>query len=272
MKILDKRAEAFFTGAEDVLGFNPCGDITNHDKGAGASIEFGNDSGQLTGADVTRFSTEMEFLSAEFVLFLELSEKLRAFGGIRPEIHLGRRFAKSFFAGVPSETGETLVDVEVRSVGEDVNAERIGAPTKSRSEDVFGTAQGEFSGMEFPGHALLFAVGEDEAEGRAKKRSGDRYPGDEELFFGDAASHENDEEGNADRKDMGEDEISKAGRRFVNWRLSGALPGGRKNNDEETRQGGNEIAPTGGAGVGAKGEEIVAIGKNGGEEDNRHGG
>ena len=77
MEILDERAEAFFIGAEDVLGFDSCGDIANHDKGAGASIEFGDDSGHLTGADVARFSTETEFLSAEFVLFLELSEKLR---------------------------------------------------------------------------------------------------------------------------------------------------------------------------------------------------
>ena len=71
---------------------------------------------------------------------------------------------------------------------------------------------------------------------------------------------------------MGEDEISEAGPRFVNGTFSGALPSGRKNNDEEIREGGDEIAPTGGAGVGAKGEEIVAIGKNRGEEDNRHGG
>src|SRR4029077_6705742 len=161
MEILDERAEAFFIGTEDVLGFDSCGDIANHDKGAGASIEFGDDSGHLTSADVSRFGTKTEFLSAEFVLFLELSEKLRALGGIRPEIHLGRSFAESFFAGVPGETSETLVDVEVRSVGENVNAERVGAPAKSGSEDVFGTAQGEFGGMEFPGDALLFAVGED---------------------------------------------------------------------------------------------------------------
>ena len=193
MEILDERAEAFLIGPEDVLGFDSCGDIANHDEGAGASIEFGDDSGQLTGADVARFSSETEFLSAEFVLFLELSEKLRAFGGIRPEIHLGRSFAESFFAGVSNETSETLVDVEVGSVGKNVNAERVGAPAKSGSEDVFGTAQGEFGGMEFPGDALLFAVGKDEAEGGAKERSGDRYPGDEELFFGDAASHQNDE-------------------------------------------------------------------------------
>lgn len=89
--------------------------------------------------------------------------------------------------------------------------------------------------MEFPGDALLFAVRETEAEGGAKERSGYRYPGDEELFFGDAPSHENDEEGNAGRKDMGEDEIAETGARLVNRALSGGFPSGRKNNDEQIR-------------------------------------
>jgi len=148
---------------------------------------------------------------------------------------LRRSFAESFFAGVSNETSETLVDVEVRSVRGNVNAERVGAPAKSGSQDVFGTAQGQFGGMEFPGDALLFAVGEDDAEGGAKERSGDRYPGDEELFFGDAPSHENDEEGNAGRKDMGEDEIAEAGVWLVNRALGSAFPSGRKNNDEQIR-------------------------------------
>ncbi len=76
MKILDERAKTFFIGAEDVLGFYSGGDIANNDEGAGTSIEFGDDSGYLAGADVAGFGAEMEFLFAEFTLFFELTEKL----------------------------------------------------------------------------------------------------------------------------------------------------------------------------------------------------
>lgn len=137
---------------------------------------------------------------------------------------------------------------------------------------MFGTVESEFGGVEFLGGALLFAVGENKAEGGTEERGGDGQPGDEELFLGDAAAHENNEERNAGGKDMRDDEIGEAGMGLVNGTVSGPLPGGGENNHEQIGQGPEEIAPAGRSGIGAECEEIVAIGEASGKEDSHHGG
>ena len=115
----------------------------------------------------------MEFLFADLVFFLEFSEDSTALGGVDPEIHVGRSFAESFFAGITSEVSETFVDVEVRPVGEDVDAEGVGAPAERGGKDLLGALQSEFGGTELPGDALLLSVGKDEAESGTEERCGD---------------------------------------------------------------------------------------------------
>lgn len=182
MEVLNERAETLLAGAEDVFGFLAGSDIANNDESAGAGIELDEGSGHETDASLPGLGAEVELDVANVAGLGDGSENLGAIRGIDPKTHLAGSLAEGVVACVAREAGEAVVDLEVRAVGEEINAEGIGAGAEGGGKHLLGTAKSLFGAEQVAGDAVLLAIGEDETGGRTKNGSDDGKPTKKELF------------------------------------------------------------------------------------------
>jgi len=113
---------------------------------------------------------------------------------------------KNFFAGVAGETREAIVEFDVRTVGEEADAEGVWAIAKSGGEELLRVTKGFFGVEKMLGEKALAAIVEEEADGGAENGGGDGEPSEERLLAGDGAAHEDHEEGNEDEENLRGDE------------------------------------------------------------------
>src|SRR5580704_4324875 len=209
VKIFDEGAEAFCAFSEGVGGAALLGDVADDDESAAAAIEVEKGTGKLAGAKMPGFGLERELHVTDFSVFAELRENAGTQGWFDPEIQFEGSFADDFLASVASEAGETVVDVEVRAIGENVNGKTVGAGAEGGREQVLGVREGTLGFEKFIGDAALLAVGENQANAGANEGSGDGDPGNGKLIAGNGASHEEDEKGDCDGEAVGDGEIAK---------------------------------------------------------------
>jgi len=115
-------------------------------------------------------------------------------------------------------------------------------------------------------NATLIAVSEDKPCGRADNGGSDSEPSKGHLLLSDGRAHEDDEQGESNRENLGSDKLSDR-RSIVNGSRFRLLPGDGAENDDEVREHPEEVTPTGGSGGGPESEEVDGIGKDGGEKD-----
>ncbi len=266
VEIANERTETFFTGTEDVFGFLALRDVADDDKGATLIAEVNDGSAHLAEANLAGLGAETEFEIAEMGGAMQEGESFVAAIEIDPEIHLARSLAKDFFAGVTGETGEAVVDFEIAAVGKGIDAEGVGAVEEGGGKDFFGAAEGAFGVEKIVRDTALAAIGEDEADGGTKDGGSDGDPGEEQLFAGDGAAHEDDDERRGDRKNLRGHHGAEARTGGRERKKLGRLPVDGEKNDNEIGKHPEEIAPGGGTDGGVDGEEVVRVGKNGSEE------
>jgi hypothetical protein len=209
VKIFDEGAEAFFAFSEGVGGAALLGDVADDDESAAAAIEVEKGTGKLAGAKMPGFGLERELHVTDFSVFAELRENAGTQGWFDPEIQFEGSFADDFLANVAGEAGETIVDVEVRAIGENVDGETVGAGAEGGREQVLGVGEGALGFEKFIGDVPLLAVGEDKADGGAEKSGADGEPGNGKLIVGQVAAHKEDEKGDCDGEAVGDGEIAK---------------------------------------------------------------
>src|SRR3974390_329297 len=88
MKVLDERAEAFFTGAKDFLSFLAIGDVADHDKGAARAFEIEERGRQVAEANFARFFAKAKFNVANKAGLGKLQKHFFTERRIEPEIEL----------------------------------------------------------------------------------------------------------------------------------------------------------------------------------------
>ncbi len=198
MEVADERTETLFARTENVFGFFAFGNIANDDETTVAIAEFNDGSAHLADADQTGFGAEAKFEVADMLGAHEGGEDLVSTLRIDPEIHLAWSPAKGFFARVAGETGEAVVDFEIGTIRERVDAESIGAIAKGGGEDLLGAAERAFGGEEVIGDATLTTIREDEANGGTENGGGNREPSKEQLLAGNGAAHEDNEKWDSD--------------------------------------------------------------------------
>jgi len=267
VEIFDKGSETFLAGAKQVLGFLALGNVANNDEGAELVVNWNDGGAHLADADLARLGTETKFEIADMAVGGKSGKDLIATSDIHPKVHLARSLAEGFLTRMSGEASEAVVDLEIGTVGERIDAKGVGAVPEGGGKDFFGTAKSAFDIEEVVGNALLAAIGEKQANGRTDDGKGDREPGEDYLFASNGAAHEDNEKGNGDGEDLGIEHAAGArGRERRSGRV-GLLPFDSKEDDDDSGDHPDEIAPTcGDAGV-DNGEEIFSIGENEKEED-----
>ena len=259
VKIANERTETLFAGAENVVGFLALGDVTNDDEGAALITEVDDGSAHLAEANLAGLGAETEFEIAEMRGAIQQGESLIAAIEIDPEIHLPRSSAEDFFARVSGETGEAVVDFDIRAVGKGIDAEGVGAVEKGGGEDFFGAAEGAFGVEKIVRDTALAAIGEDETNGGAEDGGGDGKPSEEQLFAGDGAAHKNDDERRGDGKNLRGHHGAEAGTGVRKRKKFGRLPVHGEKNDHKIGEHPEKIGPGGGTDGGVEGEEVVRV-------------
>ena len=133
---------------------------------------------------------------------------------------------------IAGETGVALVEFEIRAVGERVDAESVRAVAESGGKNFFGTAESAFGVEKIFGNAALTTIGKDETHGRADDGGGDDEPGEHDLFAGNGAAHEDDEERDGDGQDLGVEKRANARIGGGQRKGRGLLPVDGEENDE----------------------------------------
>ena len=198
--------------------------------------------------------------------FAKCGENLISAFEIDPEVHLAGRLAESFLAGISGEPGIALVDVEIRAVGERIDAEGVRRIAKRGGKNFFGRAERAFRGEEIVGDAALAAVGKNQADGGAQDRGGDSEPGEDGLFAGDGPAHEDDEERHGDRKNLRAKYFPDGGSCGLEEGRVGLPPRHDGIDDDERRNHPEEVAIGGDARGGNEIEKIVGVGYAGSEK------
>src|SRR6266851_7417416 len=127
---------------------------------------------------------------------------------------------------------------------------------------MLGMGEGPLGFEKFLGDAALFAVGEDETNGRAEKGGTYGNPGKRNLINRKGAPHEEDEKGDHNGKDVADGEIAERGDWLGDGILAATRRGGQENDGEPGKEK-EKITPTGGAERGLQGEEKINIGQDG---------
>jgi hypothetical protein len=117
----------------------------------------------LAEANLAGLGAKAEFEIAEIRGAIQKGESFISAIEIDPQIHFARSFAQDFFARIPGETGEAVVDFEIPAVGKGIDAERVRAVEEGGGEDFFGAAKSAFGVEQIVCDTALAAIGEDEA-------------------------------------------------------------------------------------------------------------
>jgi len=266
MKALNEGTEALFARAEKFFGGLAFGDVADHNQGAAPAVDIKEGAGHLPGAELSGLGAIAELALMKFASFHKLRDHLGAPGGVFPETDFAGRFVQGFLAGVAGKAGKTIVDVEEGAVGKDVDSEGVGTGTKRGSEHALRAAQSFLGVEQVVGDAALPAVGEHEAGGGTDDRGGDGDPSEGQLFTSDGTAHENDEERDGNRENLSGDKLAD-GREGGDGSGLGLLPGDGEQDNDEVGQHPEKVTPTGSAGGGTEGKEVIGIGENSGEED-----
>lgn len=173
--------------------------------------------------------------------------------GFRPNIELNRSPAEDFLASKTGEAGETVVDVEVRTIRENIDGESVGAGAEGGGKQVLGVGKGAFGFEKFLRDAALLAISEDETDGRTDKGGDDREPREGKLLARDGAAQKENQKRDYNREAVSDGEVAKTGDGFGDGTHTRARPNGGKKNNGKRREEKNSVGPTGGAESGIQG-------------------
>jgi hypothetical protein len=268
MKFADEVAEALLAGTQDIFSFLALSDVADHDERAALAADINEGGIHLANAEAAVFGAKAKFEIANLAGGRECGEHFITLGEINPKIHFAWSFIEDFLAGVAGETGVAIVEFEVRTVGEGINAEGVRTVAESGGEDLLRGAERFFGVEQVIGDPSLLAIGEDEANGRADHRGSDGEPCKEKLFTGDGAAHEDNEKRDSDGENLSNEEIADTSRRRRSNGIGrGLFPAHSEKDDDGVRKHPEEIPPTGGDASVNKRVEVLRVGKDESEED-----